>query len=306
MPGLASPAEMRAYIIERLVGETGEPDQISVAARRLLEKAAPTVAEVLSGVLSQTVEVEPGDITLTRFSEARPAETTGYALCVASGANSPEALALGLDADALGLLVGAFFGGDAALPVSPIHRELSPIELGVATAVLNGLAQGVNDCGHLALGLRLPLNAAMTGVELRKLALRDGPAVRMTFAMTMAGRPFTATMAMPQRLLRQQSGNATAGATVDWGAHINEEVMRSSITLQAMMPIGRKTLGDLAELEIGHVLEIDEGAQGNATLAVRNRTLFLCEFGKLGQHYTLRVRQPFDAEQDLLDNLVRK
>ena len=33
MASPASPAEMRAYIIERLVGETGEPDRVTDAAR---------------------------------------------------------------------------------------------------------------------------------------------------------------------------------------------------------------------------------------------------------------------------------
>ena len=38
MASPASPAEMRAYIIERLVGETGEPDRVTDAARSLIEK----------------------------------------------------------------------------------------------------------------------------------------------------------------------------------------------------------------------------------------------------------------------------
>lgn len=306
MPSLASPAEMRAYIIERLVGETGEPDQVSVAAKGLLGKAAPVIAEALSAAFSQAVTVEPGAIELIRLAEARPADPTGYALCLAAGSASPDTIVLAIDADAVALLVSAFFGGDPSLPVSPIRRELSPIELGVATAAMDCVARGMNDCGHLALDLRLPIGAAVSGAELRKLTLRDGPAVRMTMTMTLAGRNLSVAATMPQRLLRKQSGNGAGSPTVDWGAHINEEVMRSSLKLDATMPIGRKTLGELAELEVGHVLEMDEGAQTSATLSVRNRTLFLCEFGKLGQHYTLRIRQPFDAEQDLLDDLMRK
>ena len=41
MSSPASPAEMRAYIIERLVGETGEPDRVIEAARALAERAMP-------------------------------------------------------------------------------------------------------------------------------------------------------------------------------------------------------------------------------------------------------------------------
>ena len=38
MASPASPAEMRAYIIERLVGETGEPDRVTDAARGAVER----------------------------------------------------------------------------------------------------------------------------------------------------------------------------------------------------------------------------------------------------------------------------
>ena len=44
MSSPASPAEMRAYIIERLVGETGEPDRVIEAARALAERAIPADA----------------------------------------------------------------------------------------------------------------------------------------------------------------------------------------------------------------------------------------------------------------------
>ena len=38
MSSPASPADMRAYIIERLVGETGEPDRVVEAALHDLEE----------------------------------------------------------------------------------------------------------------------------------------------------------------------------------------------------------------------------------------------------------------------------
>ena len=37
MSSPASPAQTRSYIVERLVGETGEPDRIIEAARALAE-----------------------------------------------------------------------------------------------------------------------------------------------------------------------------------------------------------------------------------------------------------------------------
>jgi flagellar motor switch protein FliM len=39
-------------------------------------------------------------------------------------------------------------------------------------------------------------------------------------------------------------------------------------------------------------------------LASRDRTLFLCEFGRLGQNFTVRVIEPFDAKRELVEELL--
>jgi flagellar motor switch protein FliM len=39
-------------------------------------------------------------------------------------------------------------------------------------------------------------------------------------------------------------------------------------------------------------------------LSARKKTLFVCEFGKLGQNYTVRVKHPFDAAQEFIDGLL--
>ncbi len=69
------------------------------------------------------------------------------------------------------------------------------------------------------------------------------------------------------------------------------------------MPLSRMTLGQLAQLRPGQVIEIEQSAQANAQLSARDRTLFVCEFGKLGQNYTVRIRHPYDAGQDFMDSL---
>jgi flagellar motor switch protein FliM len=307
MASLASPADLQAYIIERLVGDTGEPDKLTVSAQAMLERSVASVAEALSEILAQSVIVEPGEVVLTRLPRARPDEAVGYALGIVAGATSPDAMVLGMDAEAVALFVSAMFGADPALPISPIRRELSPIEIEVATAAMNAVARGMRGAGANQLDLKLPFAQATTGAELRKMALRDGPAVKMSLRLTIGAHSCEIGMTMPQRLLLRQGTTETAVSTaVDWGARFNEEVMRSSLTIEAMMPIGRRTLGDLSELAVGDILEFDEDAQANAALSARGRTLFVCEFGKLGQNYTLRIRQPFDAEQDLLEGLIRR
>jgi flagellar motor switch protein FliM len=133
--------------------------------------------------------------------------------------------------------------------------------------------------------------------------------VRVVFSIATPASRGALSLTMPERVLLKHRGDTgqqspeTAQA-VDWRARFSEEVMRSTVTLDATMPLSRLTLGQIAGFAPGQVIELDEGAQVNARLRARDRTLFVCEFGKLGQNYTVRIRHPYDAGQDFIDGLM--
>ena len=60
----------------------------------------------------------------------------------------------------------------------------------------------------------------------------------------------------------------------------------------------------LAREVASELIEFDAEAQSQAKLSTRQKTLFVCEFGRLGQNYTVRVRHPFEAGQDVMEGLV--
>jgi flagellar motor switch protein FliM len=192
----------------------------------------------------------------------------------------------------------------------PIERELSQIETDVATMVFQEVAQALNGSGQRSVELRLPVPRALSGMEARRRVLRDGAAIRIVFGISTPTDTGTVTVMIPQRiLLATRSGAANANEDdhttgSDWRARFSEEVMRSTVVLEATMPLARLTLGDLAGFEAGQIIEFEETAQSQARLSARNKTLFVCEFGKLGQNYTVRIRHPYDAGQDFIDGLM--
>lgn len=305
---MASPAETRAFIIERLVGETGEPDQIIAAARALAERALPAIMAGLQENLNASLAIELAGVELARFVEARPT-ASNHAMAIAASASSPDALILSIDNDAIAVVVSAVFGGDPGEAAAPISRELSPLETEVATMVFEQIARAVNGSGPRAFEFKLPVPLAITGAEMLKHILRDGPAVRVTFSVATAASRGRLSLMMPQRVLLKHRGGTGAqtgepGPDADWRARFSEEVMRSAVTLEATMPLARLTLGDIAGFREGQVIELEELAQSQARLSARDKTLFVCEFGKLGQNYTVRIRHPYDAGQDFIDALM--
>ena len=310
MSSPASPAETRAYIIERLVGETGEPDRVVEAARALAERAIPAMLAPLNEMLGSPIGIKIRSVELARFANACPQGASNHAMAIASSDSSPDALMLLVDPDAVAVIVSALFGGDPDLPTSPIARDLSPTEIIVAGMAFKAAAEAINGSGERAFNLRFPLPPVVTGGELAKQVVRDGPAVRVDYSIFSGPSSGLLSLLIPQRVLLKHRGDTVAAkpgdkqAPTDWGARFGEEVMRSSVRLEAVMPLSRLTLGEIADFHEGQIIEIDATAQSAALLSARKKTLFVCEFGKLGQNYTVRVKHPFDATQEFIDGLL--
>lgn len=308
MTSPGSPAQARSLIIERLVGDSGEADQVIDAGRAMAERAVPLLQKGLSSGLGVPVIVDLKAVEVSRVTEARSRAGDNFAMTVVGSPASSDAMTLVIDAAAIAIMVSTLFGGDPDMPVSPIERDLSPLEADVSTMVFQEVAQALNGSGQRSLELRLPAPRAMSGIEARRHVLRDGAAIRIVLGISTPVDSGSITVTMPQRIvLAGRDGIASASEAdpgTSWRARFSEEVMRSTVALEATMPLARLTLGDLARLEVGQVIDFEETAQSRARLSARGQTLFVCEFGKLGQNYTVRIRHPYDAGQDFIDGLM--
>lgn len=308
MTSPGSPSQARSLIIERLVGDSGEAAHVIGTGRSMGERALPLLQKSLAGELGAPVTVDLRTVEISRVPDARTNAGDAFAMAIIASPTSSDAMTLVADAPAIAVMVCALFGGDPDQPVSPIERALSQIETDVATTVFQEVAQALNGSGRRSLELRLPVPRALSGSEAKRRVLRDGAAVRIVFGISTPTDSGTVTVMIPQRILLATRGIAdvhdSEGTTSDWRARFSEEVMRSTVTLEATMPLARLTLGDLAGFEPGQVIEFEETAQSQAKLSARDKTLFVCEFGKLGQNYTVRIRHPYDAGQDFIDGLM--
>jgi flagellar motor switch protein FliM len=308
MTSPGSPSQARSLIIERLVGDSGEAAQVIGTGRGMAERAAPLLQKSLTSELGVPVTVDLRGVEVSRVAEARSRAGETFAMTIVASATSSDAMTLVIDAPAIAVTLCTLFGGDPEMPASPIERDLSQIEVDVSTMVFQQVAQALNGSGRRSLDLRLPVPRAMSGTEAKRHVLRDGAAIRIVFGISTPADSGTVTVTMPQRVVLASRDSAAASGEKDqgasWRARFSEEVMRSTVALEATMPLARLMLGDLADFEIGQIIEFEETAQSQARLSARGQTLFVCEFGKLGQNYTVRIKHPYDAGQDFIDGLM--
>jgi len=301
-------AEEGAFIVEKLVGATGEPARVKGAGRMLAERAIADIVKNLNDTLASPVDVALKSVDLARIADIRPPAGGYQALAIAAAAASADALLMLLDADAIALVLGALFGADPEMPFIPIERELSPTELEIADMTFRAFALAINGPGQRSFDIRLPLRPAITGDDLQKQALRDGPAVRIVFVISNESGSGTLELYMPQRVLlkhRAGPGNPAEKVSSDqWSARFNQEIKRSSVKLDAIIPLDQMTLGAIASLQLGQIIALPENAPGDTRLCARDKTLFVCEFGKLGQNYTVRVKRAYDENREIIEGLL--
>jgi flagellar motor switch protein FliM len=89
-----------------------------------------------------------------------------------------------------------------------------------------------------------------------------------------------------------------------WSKRMRSEVSRARIELEAFIQQGSLTLDALSKLEIGQVLKLPMDAMEQVRLRAGDQQLFKCTLGKSGIHFTVKVGDPVNQEEDLIDELV--
>lgn len=306
MPQPGSPAAQRELLIERLVGESAEPDRVSETARALGVRALAPITSSISDLLAMAIEVELETVELGRISQSFTGAADSDPMTVAASANSPDALLLSMDSRAVSLVTGLMFGADAEMVDAVTERPLTDIEKHLAALVFARVAEALNGSGTRAMHVRFPLPLPIAGEDRRKHVHRDGPSARLVFRMFTPTGEGRICVTMPQRIVLTPRGDddANPGVAGEWQSRFGGEVMRSQVALEATIPLGKMTLGQIADLSAGQIIELPASAPGETKLSARDKTLFICEFGKLGQHYTVRVKHLFDPQQDFMDGIL--
>ncbi len=93
-------------------------------------------------------------------------------------------------------------------------------------------------------------------------------------------------------------------ADPSWAKKMRQEVSRARIELEAFIQQGSMTLEALSTLEIGQVLKLPADAMQQVRLRAGNQQLFKCTLGKSGIHFTVKVGDPVNQEEDFIDQLV--
>jgi flagellar motor switch protein FliM len=110
---------------------------------------------------------------------------------------------------------------------------------------------------------------------------------------------------MRQTLARVLSGDSST-RDPRWAKQIATEVQRTEVTLKAVLEERYLTLGEIADLKVGQVLELQATPRSRVKLEGNEQALFWCHVGKAEGSYVLRVDDYVDQEQEFIDNVLSR
>ncbi|MCG5477280.1 MAG: FliM/FliN family flagellar motor switch protein [Sinorhizobium fredii] len=219
---------------------------------------------------------------------------------------------IGCDSPVLIALVEALLGAEPTDIEEPLPRALSKIEIDVAVPVFERIAEAVRMAVDAPGGFEPVVGRPHNGAE----RLPPDPALEDVYAasidMTFGLGPVLSTFSViiPQSVLLKTQivppGNAGRNESMktDWSEQLEEQIRRSAVTLEARIQLESLTLDTISRLQPGDVIPFHDGQDVRVEVNANGRDLYVCEFGRSGSRYTVRVKDTHGSEQDILRHIM--
>ncbi|MDR7028566.1 flagellar motor switch protein FliM [Rhizobium rosettiformans] len=194
----------------------------------------------------------------------------------------------------------------------PIERPLSQIELDLAVMVYdkiaNVLRSGVNAAGGFE-----PLLEKAHNAEDRPKPEEDHVdeyAVTVKLGITLGTVTSEFYLIIPQKALLKtvvtmpKSKGQGGKSKKEWQEQIAEQVRRSQVTLEARIRLDSLTLSTVSRLVAGDVIPFRDKGDVMVDVSANGKNLYVCEFGRAGENYTVRVKDNVSSEDEILKHLM--
>lgn len=208
------------------------------------------------------------------------------------------------------MILEMLLGADPAEPSPTEVRELSKVERRLAAVFFKTFLASVSNAFILV---------AETGFELTTTwAEPDYDEVKPRSAMIVARFEIESprqkgdihflipndSLASVREAMSQEPKKTTEVQDDTWEGAIRKEFNRSNVTVTAVLDERPGTLGEIAGLRPGDILELNATTESMVVVETNNERLLLCSLGKSNGVYTLRVEEFVNKEQELMDNIL--
>jgi flagellar motor switch protein FliM len=208
-------------------------------------------------------------------------------------------------------LVHLLLGGDGADAQEQASRPFTKIEMNLVQKISELAARSLQSALTGLVEASFKVERQETLVDAGILGRRDAPVVIANILLQASGLrgemaiviPQTALQPIRQKLAREISSESVAGDP-RWTRQMQAGVSFTEMTVKGILEEIPMTLGEIAAIEVGHVLKLRGSGMGRVRLECGEHDLFWCKLNQADGRYTLEIEEPIVEERDILDDLI--
>lgn len=308
-----SPNAERSQITDRLLDAAG----ISVDRLPMLPVVFDRMARLFADAMRQK-STSPSYISVSMIENERIGDVLDEyeANALVAVLYSPEwdaRIIVGFDRDFIFTMADVLFGADGTEPPIDEERSFSNIETRIARAIFEVAAKALQDSFSPIAETTLKFERIESRMDFAVLGRRNNPAVVARLLLQAIGRGGEVFVIMPHSTLnplRQQLSQVLAGdmssRDKQWTHHFQSEIQRTEVNLQAILEERKLTLGEVVDLKVGQVIELQATPRSPIRLECNKQPIFNCLLGQMNGSYTLQVEDLIHQKEDLLDDLLSR
>ncbi len=193
----------------------------------------------------------------------------------------------------------------------PADRLLSAIELELAVTVFDKIADVFRSAVNAPGGFE-PTLEPPHAIETRSKPADDKPdefAATINMSITLSGITADFALIVPQAALLKTTVTAPRAKnqspkSSEWTDQLSEQVRRSQVTLEAKIRLQDLTLRTISKLAAGDVIPFHDSGDVRVDVSANSKELYVCEFGRSGENYTVRVKDTINSDDELIRHLM--
>ncbi len=306
-------ASERSQITDRLLDAAG----ISVERLPMLPVVFDRMARLFADAMRQK-STSPSYVSVSYIDNERIGDVldeyeANALIAVYYSREWDSRILIGFDRDFIFTLADVLFGSDGTEPPIDEERSFSNIETRIARTIFEEAAKALQDSFKPIAATELKLERIESRMDFAILGRRNNPAVVARLLVQAIGRGGEVFVIMPhstlnplrQRLSQVISGEMT-NRDKEWTHHFQSEIQRTEVKLQAVMEERQMTLGDIVNMQVGQLIELQATPRSPVQLECNKQPIFTCRLGRLDGAYTLQVEDLIYQNEDLLDDLLSR
>ncbi len=274
---------------------------------RMLTQCSESLRSLCSSPAIFTLKSTRSD----RMGEILAAFEGRVVVAIFQAATWDSRIIVGCDHSFLFSMIEALFGGEGNEPWTKEDRSLSNIEMRVAQAIFDRVAKSMQASFAAVVETTLKFETLETRMDFAVIAPRNTFAIITTIGLQILDRVGEMFVVLPQPALNAIRQNLTHDAAKDvvtrdprWVRQMQNEITKSEVTVRGVIEEYQFTLADIAALKVGQIMHLQATTRTRVKLECNSQALFWCQLGQAEGHYTLRVDEVVDKEQEFMDDIL--